>query len=90
MSDKHNIVAETCLKSLLWKPLQVPGTYFILLEEHMLLLHFDVLDLMKLFLLHCGVDRMYSDMCTYTQKVIHIQLYIHMFLIENNQVMLPG
>lgn len=34
-------MTETCLKSLLWKPLQAPGTYFVLLEEHMLLLHFD-------------------------------------------------
>ena len=57
MSDMYNIVAEMCLKSLLWKLLQVPGTYFVLFEDHMLLLHFDIPDVMKLFLLCYRMNR---------------------------------
>lgn len=87
----YNIVAETCLKSLLWKPLQVSGTYFVLLEEHMLLLHFDFPDVMKLFLLCYRMDRSYSDIYIHLiYKLICTQLCIHMFLIENNQVMVLG
>lgn len=74
MSDMYNRVAEMCLKSLLWKSLQVPGTYFVLLEEHKLLLYFDIPNAMMLFLLCYRVEKSYSDICTY--KLTCIQLYM--------------
>lgn len=48
MSDMYNVVAKKCPRSLLWKLVQVPGAYFVLLGERMLLLYFDIPYVMKL------------------------------------------
>lgn len=86
MSDIYNVVAKKCLRSLLRKLLQVPGAYFVLLVEHMLLLYFDIPYVMKLFLLCYRMDR-YTY---FAYKYVCIQLCIHVFLVESKQVMLLG
>lgn len=76
MSDMYNIVDETCLKLLLWKSLQVPGTYFVLLEKHMFFLHFDIAGVTGVFLLCYRMDRNYSDICIpHTNQYIYNSAY---------------